>query len=80
MYVRTDNWYSNVCVNVYVLQDTSTGSHLLLAIHPVSLLLTTQSLALLTAHKFRNFTAALTIFLMVEFFHVLDVSVVYVFI
>ena len=44
--------------------------------HPGSVLLATEQLALVSAHKFWEFTAALTLSFMVEFLHVLNFPVI----
>jgi len=53
----------------------STSNRSFLTFHPGSVLLATEQLALVTANKFREFTAVLILSFVVEFLHVLNFTV-----
>lgn len=63
-------------MNVGLLQDMGTSNCPFLTMHPGSVLAATEQLALVFAHKFSEFTAALTLPFMVEFLHVLNFPVI----
>jgi len=57
------------------ITDVITSNLSFLTFRPVSVLLATEQLALVTVHTFGEFTAALILFFVVEFLHVVNFTV-----